>query len=251
MSKIKVAMCQIFVLDGDRAGNFVRIEDAIRQAKDAGAKIVCLPETVILGWVNPDAHKRAYPIPGKDSERLCKLAKKYEVYLCAGLEEKDGRNLYDSAILTNDKGQILAKHRKINVMPELMTPPYAAGNEVSAVQTRFGKIGILICADTHKDKILERMAGLKPDLLLVPYGYAAPENNWPGHGKQLQKVVVKTARKIGAPVVGTNLVGQITNGPWRGRVYGGQSIAADKNGKIIAVCNDRDRDIRIITVNTG
>lgn len=251
MGKIKLAMCQIFILDGDRAGNFVRIENAIREAKDDGAEIVCLPETSILGWVNPDAHKRAYSIPGKDSDRLRKLAKKFKVYLCAGLEEKDGNRLYDSAILTDDKGKIILKHRKINVMPELMDPPYAVGREVSAVQTRFGKIGILICADTHKDGIIGRMAALKPDLLLVPYGYAAPEIDWPNHGKELKKVVIKTARKIGAPVVGTNLVGQITHGPWTGRVYGGQSIAADKNGKVIAVCKDRERDIKIITVNKG
>jgi predicted amidohydrolase len=87
MGKIKIAMCQIFVLDGDRAGNFVRIENAICEAKESGAEIVCLPETAILGWVNPDAHKRAHPIPGEDSDRLCNLAKKYKVHLCAGLEE--------------------------------------------------------------------------------------------------------------------------------------------------------------------
>jgi len=251
MSNIKVAMCQILVLDGDRSGNFVRIEDAIREAKDAGAEVVCLPETVILGWVNPDAHERAYPIPGKDSAQLCKLAKKYHVHLCAGLEEKDGRSLYDSAILTDDKGRILLKHRKINVMPELMTPPYTPGSEVAIVQTRFGKIGILICADTHDDKILDRMAALKPDLLLVPFGYAATENDWPGHGKELEKVVVKTARKTASPVVGTNLVGEITHGPWTGRVYGGQSIAADKGGNVIAIGKDRDRDIKIVAVDTG
>ena len=32
-------MCQIFCLDGDRRGNFVRIDNAIRDAKDAGADI--------------------------------------------------------------------------------------------------------------------------------------------------------------------------------------------------------------------
>jgi hypothetical protein len=64
-------------------------------------------------------------------------------------------------------------------------------------------------------------------------------------------VVTKTAKKTKTVVVGTNLVGEITHGLWRGRVYGGQSIAADKNGKVIAVCKDRDRDIRIIAVNTG
>jgi predicted amidohydrolase len=248
---VEVAMCQIFSLDGDRDGNFVRIENAIGQAKDAGAQIICFPEAVILGWVNSDAHERAYSIPGKDSKRLCKLAKDYQTYLCVGLAEKDGRNLYDSAVLIDDKGQILLKHRKINILTELMSPPYTSGKSVNAVKTKFGKVGLLICADTHKDDILDRLAGLKPDLLLVPYGYAALENEWPGHGKELENVVTRTAKKTAAPVVGTNLVGEITKGPWKGRIYGGHSIAADKTGKIISTAKDRDGDINIVRINTG
>jgi predicted amidohydrolase len=246
---MKIAMCQIFSLDGDRDGNFVRIENAVCQAKDAGAEIICFPETIILGWVNSDAHKRAYSIPGKDSERLCKLSRDYQVYLCVGLAEKDGRKLYDSVILTDDKGKILLKHRKINLLSELMNPPYTAGKNIDVVETEFGKIGLLICADTHRDDILNRMAVLKPDLLLVPYGYAAEENKWPGHGKELEKVVKKAAKKTGAPVVGTNLVGEITKGPWKGRIYGGHSIAVDKTGKAISIAKDRDRDISIFHVN--
>ena len=249
MAMVRVAMCQIFVLDGDRPGNFVRIENAVRQAKELGPEIVCLPETVVLGWVNPDAHERAHPVPGEDSERLCGLARKYRVYLCVGLEEKDGPHLFDSAILVNNRGEIILKHRKINTMPELMSPPYSAGTEVDTVRTKFGRIGLLICADTHDDRILARMADMRPDLLLVPYGYAAPQDDWPGHGGQLAAVVTKAAMTVGAPVVGTNLVGEITHGPWRGRIYGGQSVAADKNGSIIAAAADRDRDIKVVSIS--
>lgn len=248
MKKTKAAICQIFCLDGDRLGNFVRIENAIREAKDAGADIACFPETTIYGWVNPDARKRAYQIPGEDSDKLCKLAKDYDLYLCIGLAEKEGRRLYDSAVLIDNKGNILLKHRKMNLLIELMRPPYIAGKSVDAVETEFGKIGLLICADTHDGKILKRMAALKPDLLLIPYGYAAAEDDWPGHGKELEKVVVNTAKKTGAFVIGTNLVGEITNGPWKGRIYGGQSLAADRTGRIVVVAKDRDRDINIVKI---
>jgi predicted amidohydrolase len=249
---LKIAMCQIFVLDDDRQGNFVRIENAVAEAKAAGARIACLPESIVLGWENPDAHKRALPIPGKDSLSLCKLAQKYQIYICAGLDEKDEDKLYDSAILIDDKGEILLKHRKLEVLPELMEPPYTAAKEVNAVvDTEFGRIGLLICADTHKNEILGRMAKLKPDLLLVPYGYVEEEQKWPEHGKELQRVVRNAALRTGAAVVGTNSVGEVTNGPWAGRIYGGQSVAADKTGKIIAVAKDRDRDIRVVSINTA
>lgn len=249
MSTAKAAICQIFCLDGDRRGNFIRIENAIHEAKDAGADIACFPETAILGWVNPDAHKRAHPIPGEDSHKLCKLAKDNDLHICIGLAEKKGSRLYDSAILIDNKGNILLKHRKINLLAELMSPPYTAGMNIGVAETEFGSIGLLICADTHDNKILDRMASLKPDLLLVPYGYAADEDEWPGHGKKLEKVVINAARKTKAFVIGTNLVGEITYGPWKGRIYGGQSLAVDRAGRIMSVAKDRDRDIITIDVN--
>ena len=92
------------------------------------------------------------------------------------------------------------------------------------------------------------MAELEPDLAIVPYGYAAPEDAWPGHGKELERVVAEAAKTIGAPVIGTNLIGQITHGPWRGRTYGGHSVAAAPTGKLLAVGNDFDPDVRIVAL---
>jgi predicted amidohydrolase len=245
---MRIAICQIFTLDGDRRGNLVRIGNAVREAKEAGADVACLPEMALFGWVNPDAHERACPIPGPDSNVLCELAGDSGIFLCVGLAEKEGRHLYDSVILIDAGGRIILKHRKNNLLSELMTPPYTPGQDVGVVETELGKIGLLICADTHDEQILERMAALRPDLLLVPYGYAAEEDEWPGHGKVLENVVKNAALQTGACVIGTNLVGEITHGPWKGRVCGGHSVAVDKTGRIISTAADRDRDISIVEI---
>jgi predicted amidohydrolase len=243
-----IAMCQIFILDGDRKGNFVRIENAIAEAKSKGAELICFPEATMLGWLNSDAHTRACTIPGPDSEQLCELAKKYGVYLCTGLEEFDTGRLFNSAVLIDDQGHILLKHRQVNIPPKLMSPPYSSGNEsdITMANTKFGKIGLLICADTHREDILDRRAVLKPNLLLVPYGYAEDEQKWPAHSEEFHNVVINAAKRTGAAVLGTNLVGRISKGPWAGRVYGGHSIAVDKMGNIIDTAKDRDRDVKIV-----
>jgi len=248
MGTIRIAMCQTVCLDGDRTGNLARAAQAVEEAARRGAKIACLPEMAVLGWVNPTAHKRAHPIPGKDSERLCALAKKHGIFLTVGLAEKDGECLYDTVLLIDDGGQILQKHRKINLLTELMTPPYTPGKDVKAVETALGRIGVLICADTHAADILTSMAELGPKLVIVPYGYAAGEDKWPRHGKALESVVVYTAKAVHAPVVGTNLIGQITHGPWRGQTYGGHSVTSDKTGRILALGKDFDRDVKIVEV---
>jgi predicted amidohydrolase len=245
-----IAVCQIAILDGDRSGNFVRIENAIAEAKSKGAELICFPEASMLGWLNPDAHTRACTIPGPDSEQLCQLAEKYGVHLCIGVEEFEVGRLYNSALLIDNRGQILLKYRQVNVPPRLMSPPYSQGSEsdIATVNTKFGKIGLLICADTHSENILDKMAALKPNLLLVPYGYAEDEQKWPAHGEEFHKVVAETAKRTGAAVIGTNPVGRISRGPWAGRVYGGQSLAVDKIGNIIDTAKDRDRDVKIVPI---
>lgn len=245
---VKVALAQIFCLDSDKSGNLTRIENAIIESKNEGAEIILFPEMALVGWVNPDAHLLSKPIPGEDSDYLSKLAKKYGVYICIGLGEKEGDKLFDSAILISDTGEILLKHRKNNILTELMEPSYSKGVGVQAVETKFGKVGVMICADSFKENLLTEMADLKPDLLLIPYGWAAKVEDWPEHGKELHDVVEKVSLKVKCPVIGTDLVGQISQGPWKGLTYGGQSVAYSKNSKRLHVSKDRDRDITILDI---
>ena len=44
---VKIALCQIFCLDGDRAGNLVRMEHALQEAASGGAKQVISPLCVL------------------------------------------------------------------------------------------------------------------------------------------------------------------------------------------------------------
>jgi len=247
-AQVRVAVCQVLVVDGDRQGNFRRIEYALQTARAEHADIAAFPECSILGWENPDAWTLAAPIPGEDSDRVAALARKYGLMISIGLNEKDGGKLYDSAILVDKTGKLLWKYRKLNVLPELMKPPYSTGKPrgIGVVDTRFGRIGVVICADTFKDEYARRMASLRPDLMLVPYGWAAPVEKWPAHEKELERLVASRARLWKCPTVGTDLVGEMTHGPWKGYTYGGASVVADASGKVIKVLRDRDTDVRVV-----
>ena len=250
---VRLAICQILVIDSDREGNFRRIEYALEQAEAKSADIAIFPESSILGWENPDAHRMAEPIPGKDSDRIAALARKHHVMIAIGMDEKDGDKLYDSAILVDKSGKLLWKHRKINVLPELMTPPYSQGRpeDIGVVETEFGRIAVLICADTFSDAFVRHMKALKPDLMLVPYGWAAPDDQWPQHSKVLEELVKNRARLVQCPMAGVDLVGEMTHGPWAGQTYGGSSFVADGTGKILLTLKDRDTDLQVIDVSAG
>lgn len=247
---VRVAVCQILSIDGDREGNFRRVEYALADAHAAHADIAAFPESVILGWENPDAHHMAAPIPGADSDRIAALARKYGLMISIGLDEKDGGKLYDSAILVDKTGKILWKHRKLNVLAWLMDPPYAEGTPdgIGVVETEFGRIGLVICADTFGDRIAQRIEKLAPDLMLVPYGWAAPVDQWPGHAKELENLVVKRAAQWKCPVVGTDVIGEMTHGPWKGQTYGGASVVVDASGKVLHLLRDRDVEVRTVAL---
>lgn len=250
---VRTAVCQTFCIDSDLEGNLKRMEYAVATAAAHGAVLACLPECADLGWVNPDAHTLAGPIPGPTSDRIGAMARKHGLMISVGLCEKEGDQLYDSAILVGSDGAILARHRKINTLRELLTPPYTRGRaeDIQVVETPIGRVGLLICADTFREDLVNRVAAQSPDLLIVPYGWAAPKEKWPDHAKSLAGVVSGAAKRAGCAVVGTDVVGSITHGPWTGQTYGGQSVVADRAGNIIATLRDRDAEVRIVEVPVG
>jgi predicted amidohydrolase len=250
---LRIAICQTLCIDSDREGNLRRIAYALEAAAEQGAQLACFPETAVLGWVNPAAHQLADPIPGPTSDRLAALAREHQLMIAIGLCEKDGADLYDAAVLIGSDGRILLKHRKINTLAQLLTPPYARGTpgQIRAIDTRLGRVGMLICADTFQDELVSRAVAHSPELLIVPYGWAAAKDEWPAHGRRLAELVSSVARRAGCPVVGTDLVGVISSGPWQGKTYGGQSVAADAGGRILATLRDRDVDLRVLDIAVG
>jgi len=211
---------------------------------------VCFPETCVFGWVNPAAHAGAATIPGATTARVGAAAARHGVMVVLGLAERDGDRLYDSAVLIDADGRVLLRHRKVNVLTELMQPPYTPGDGAvaSVVDTRLGRIGLLICADTFREPLVAALAAEQPDLVVVPYGWAAPEGDWPEHGKSLQDWVSHTARTCGAPVIGVDGTGVLQAGPWQGYPLGGQSVWCDAEGRVQDVLGDRCEEVRVVEV---
>ena len=76
--------------------NLACITSLARQAKrEDKADLVVFPELAVSGLTNPGA--RAQAIPGPVTDRLCRLASQLKVYLVAGVAERDGEAIYNSA----------------------------------------------------------------------------------------------------------------------------------------------------------
>ena len=106
---VSICMGQIKVVFSDVEGNLSRAVDAVRRSSSMGCDFVVLPETLDVGWLNPDAVVLAKPIPGPYSDVLVDAAKTYDIYVVAGLTEYESGKIYDSAIVASPKGELLWK----------------------------------------------------------------------------------------------------------------------------------------------
>ena len=80
--------------------NLARAEERIATAAANRAQVVLLPEALQLGWTHPPARTLADPIPdGPSCRRLSACARRLGVYVCAGLVELSGGEVFNSAVL--------------------------------------------------------------------------------------------------------------------------------------------------------
>lgn len=176
LPSFKLAMVQMRVDGGAEATNLARAEERIAAAAQHGAQVVLLPEALTLGWTHPSSATEAEPVPhGESCARLAACARQHGIYVCAGLVERDGDRVYNSAVLLDPSGQVLLHHRKINEL-EIGHPYYALGDRLQVVRTPLGTFGLMICADGFaKGQVISRsLALMGADVILSPCAWAVP-----------------------------------------------------------------------------
>jgi predicted amidohydrolase len=236
MKQIKLGLGQLLVEGGEPERNLERAVVMISEAARNKCDIILLPETFDLAWTHPSALTEAQPIPGPYSDILCAQAARENIYICAGLTEKLGGKIYNTAIFISNKGEILLKYHKINLL-KVEHPFYSVGNTLNVVDTEFGKIGLNICADNYMDglHIGHTLARMGAQLILSPSSwtvdYSVNEEHDPYKEKWIKPYSI-LASLYDIVIVGTTCVGYIVGGPYEGKKSVGCSLAVDKNGII-------------------
>ena len=127
------------------------VEEFCRLGEELGKKgcdIVCMGEVINFVGVREASYvDAAEPIPGPSTERLGKLARKWNMYIVASLEERDGHAIYCAAILIDRQGRVAGKYRKVTLPREELEGGVTPGNSFPVFDTDFGRIGMMICFD--------------------------------------------------------------------------------------------------------
>ncbi len=235
---ITIGLGQLLVEGGEPDRNFERAEIMVRDASHNKCDLILLPECMDLGWTHPSAKTESLTIPGLYSDKICKLAKENNIYVCCGLTEKDDQThkIYNSSIICDNKGKIICKYRKINILSEALDY-YSIGSNLSVIDTPFGKIGLNICSDNYYDSLeigntLGRMGAqiiLSPSSWTVDYNITEESDPY---GEKWIKPYQTLAKIFNLVVVSTTSVGYLVGGPFEGRKMVGCSLVVDKDGVI-------------------
>jgi len=235
---VKVAVAQIEPVGLDLEANIEATVAAITAAAGEGAGLVVLPECLDLGWTDPSARRLARPIPGPHADRLAQAARERGVFVTAGLVERAGDRLYNSAVLIDPAGRLLLLHRKINEL-DIAHDLYSVGDRLGVAETELGTLGVSICADNFPESLAvgHVLARMGAQILLSPSAWAVDA----GHDNAASPCTETWHRSYGElgrlydlTVVGVSCVGWLTGGPWKGKKAIGSSLAMGPGGKVLA-----------------
>lgn len=230
-ARLRIAMGQMLVAPGVPALNLARAEAMIADAAASGATAIVLPETLDLGWTFGAAGGMAEPLPGPHATRLCDTARRYGLVVAAGLTERDGAAIFNSAVLIDADGRIAAIHRKIAEL-DFARAIYATGSNLGVADTAIGRVGLSICADLWTPVLGLAQGAMGAGILLSPCAWAVPpgfDNETTPYGGEWLASYRAIAEAYAIPVVGVSNVGPVSSGAWSGHSCIGASIAIDSD----------------------
>jgi predicted amidohydrolase len=149
-------------------GNCRLYEPLIAEAARQKADLVVLGETLTYYGLGKPFADVAEPVPGPSTEYFGGLAKKHNLYIVAGLVERSGHLLYNTAALVGPDGKLVGKYRKTTLPRGEIEGGLAPGSEYPVFETRFGKVGMMICYDGFFPEVARQLSARGAEVIAWP-----------------------------------------------------------------------------------
>lgn len=181
MRKLNIALAQIKSFHGDCEKNLTKALEIIQEASQKGSNLVVFPELFYTGYFN--RRKTFYELAeysnGYLYNRLKEAAIKYNIMIVIGYCEKKKEfpnKVFNSLMFIDNKGNLLCSYNKIYCWKE-ENKTFTCGDKLFAVDTDFGKIGLLNCYDIEFPELFRILNFKGAELILCP----AVWSKWIGH----------------------------------------------------------------------
>ena len=153
---------------GSTEENLNQFAELLIVAANKNADIVCLPEGITLIGTDKSYIEVSETVPGPTTDFLGKIAKENNMYIIAGILERDGHAVYNTAILLDRGGKLAGKYRKVALPREEIEGGVTPGSSIPVFDTDFGRIGIMICWDVFFPEVARMLAVQGADVIFLP-----------------------------------------------------------------------------------
>jgi predicted amidohydrolase len=231
---MKVAVAQISCSLGDPNANLLKVRDFCARAKETDADLNVFPEMIDTGYSMPVIKAHAASWSGGFVPGLQEIARQLSIAIVSGVSERDGASIYNSQVLIDSNGNILAKYRKTHlyaVAPIEEQKCFASGDMFASFALGGLRFGFSICYDLrfpemYRQLVLEQNV----NALIVSSAWPFPRV------EHFRTLALARAIENQSYVVASNRVGK-DDELW----FCGSSAIIDPRGVVIAAASaDRE-----------
>ena len=261
--KINIGLVQMSCT-ADVQANMQKAIAGIREAAQKGANIVCLQELFTsLYFCDVEDHenfKLAESIPGSSTDILSVVAKELGVVIIASLFEKRAAGLYHNttAVLDAD-GTYLGKYRKMHIPDDpgyyekfYFTPGDASSGDASPeesgyriFETKFAKIGVLICWDQWYPEASRITALMGAEVLFYPTAIGWDTNETDPNINREQYSAWQTIQRSHAVANGVHVVSVNRVGREVDQQFWGGSFVANPFGSLLYLASHDQEEVHV------
>ena len=158
---MKIAAAQVACTLGDLSANLRMMRDFAERAKAAGAELVVFPEMADTGYAMQVIREQATPWSEGAVPELQEIARTLSLAIISGVSEKEAALIYNSQVVIDATGAIVAKYRKTHLFapaPVEEDKYCAPGHELVSVAIGPFKFGLTICYDLRFPEIYRALA---------------------------------------------------------------------------------------------
>ncbi|MFN6321437.1 MAG: carbon-nitrogen hydrolase [Bacteroidota bacterium] len=259
MSRFKVGLVQMSC-SSDAKQNMDKAVKGIKEAAEKGANIVCLQELFTSLYFcdveDYENFKLAESIPGASTDQLSAVAKELGVVIIASLFEKRTQGIYHNttAVLDAD-GTYLGKYRKMHIPddPAYYEKFYFTPGDLGykVFQTKFAKIGVLICWDQWYPEAARLTSLMGAEVLFYPtaIGWATAQDQATNDEQFNAWQTIQRSHAVanGVHVVSVNRVGLEQNGAMK---FWGGSFVANPFGRLLSQASHDNEEVMVVDIDT-
>lgn len=221
---------------------FAEMVALTRQAAREGAEMIVQPEAAYPAYflgLDDAARDRALARSDEYLETMAGMAREHGVHIVACAAVRVDGILRNAAVMYDDRGAELGRAYK-SVLWHFDAQWFAPGREYAAFDTRFGRVGMMICADGRVPEIARLLALDGAGIIIDPVNLVASAAD-PKRlmNQQYAFILPVRAMENGAWILVANKAGLEA----RTASYLGRSMIVDPNGDVVAEASTDQQEI--------